>query len=174
MRRAPTVFREASRFIPARQRELREGFRIILRIVLIYGPVLGLLALWLVYWVSAGAPIPLRFLFLPLAPFTVALMFAAPAWISRIPALAPGFLHRWHLCPAVLLTQSATGSRAIPWTALHSPRVEETADEITLQVQVSLRGTDHPLALTCLRSEVAVDAVTRFIDAVNNKILRET
>ncbi len=175
MRRPPVVFREAPRFIPVRQREQWEATRLILRPVLIYGPVLGLLSLWLAHWLHDGEPLPLRLLIgLPLAPLTLAAIFASVAGISRIPALAPGLLYRWSLRPAVLLIHYPTGVRSIPWKNLHSPRIEETADEITLHVSVRHRRVDRPLSLTCLRSEMPEGAAARFVDAVNHKTLRAT
>jgi hypothetical protein len=103
MRPRPIVFREAPRFLPLRQRELTLAVRPIRRVTFLFGPVLSLLALWvLVHHAGREVLAPAKLVGLFVAPFALLAVFEIPVWLSRVPRLGRFFLHAWHVLPGGL------------------------------------------------------------------------
>ncbi|MFA6289019.1 MAG: hypothetical protein WC661_16680 [Opitutaceae bacterium] len=173
MRRRPIIFREAPRFSPIRQRELRAGVRPIRRTVVVYGPVLSLVALWTFHHFAGYVPITRHLVTgLFLAPLSFALIFELPGLLSRIPALASLVLYTWRLTPHGVIQQGGLVTRGCPWTAIHALHIEETPDEITLRLDVGFRGVNSRWTLTCRRADVTAESLAVFTDAVSNQSLR--
>lgn len=164
-------FREALRLAAARRNELLAATRPIRRITLTAGPVLSLVALWIVHDMDA-LPADSRIGFvlgLFAAPLAIGLMFELPAHLSRIPKLAPIMLHRWHVTSRGVIFQTTLSTGGAPWSAVELLEIERSGDELTLHLTVNVRGTYRRHSLTCARAEIGDEALATFTDAVNRR-----
>jgi hypothetical protein len=166
------IFYETPRVLPLRQREFRKTAWPVLRTTFIFGPLLGLLGLWVVYQLGNGEAPPTRLIpGLLLAPFSVSLMIYLPLALSHVPRFAPEFLTRWQPRRHGLFIQNGfNDGHLLPWKFIDSLIIETTDEEITLHLNVLQEdGTTERTSLTCLKSQALPEMITRLREAIANK-----
>ncbi|MFH1498571.1 MAG: hypothetical protein ABII82_12185 [Verrucomicrobiota bacterium] len=173
MRRRSVVFRESPRFAPERRAQLFAASRPILRTTVIFGPLLSLVAWWMIHrFAPEMADQANRIIWLFVAPFALALALMMPILLMHVRILERHFLNTWRLTSHGVVEQSAWGARGFAWKSITSFRTDTNGDEINIHIDTEHLGKTFKASIACLRSEVSDADLNAFREAVANGHLR--
>lgn len=169
---AIAVLRSSPRLLPEARRETGKQMWRIMRVTLLCGPLLAVLAWW---WLRDLSPdhAPLSLLLCLLgASLCVPVLMGACCYIPLFfPRIGRFLLPEWKIWPKGLMIAP---SLLAPWRDLSDFRVEPTPaslpqSEIVIHLTHSARGRTTPLSLTCVTSEIPYQLIEKLARAIDEK-----
>ena len=166
------VLRESPRLVPERIRDHDAGIRMLIRPSLVYGVPCALIALYFYHAEIApfiDPPRPELTFWILASPFVLPVCFIAIRIVLSVPRFRGVWRTTWALWPkGLVVSQSPSGSRVIPWRDVTAVAVEPHGDNeisvrLTLAPQLQRPGSER--ILVCLRNELPCD-----IDSLRERI----